>query len=102
MDKPFKTYPFGFPTEIISLFEKRIHRKTLGNYTASGTAIIQELGDVHIHTGSPIVYTSADSVFQIAAHESVIPVEELYEICEIARNYSFVAYRGIRNRASGS
>ena len=83
--KPFPLYPHGFPPEIIDEFERRIGRKTLGNKTASGTEIIKELGDEHLRTGSPIVYTSADSVFQIAAHESVIPVPELYRICEIAR-----------------
>jgi phosphopentomutase len=66
-------------------FEKRIGRKTLGNKPASGTAIIEELGDEHVKTGYPIVYTSADSVFQIAAHEGVIPIEKQYEICRIAR-----------------
>ena len=83
--KPFPLYPHGFPPEIIDEFEHRIGRKTLGNKAASGTEIIKELGDEHLRTGSPIVYTSADSVFQIAAHESVIPVPELYRICEIAR-----------------
>jgi len=82
---PFPTYPRGFPQEVIATFEQRIRRKTLGNYPASGTAIIQELGDEHVRTGYPVVYTSADSVFQIAAHEQVIPAEELYLICEIAR-----------------
>ena len=83
--KPFPLYPHGFPPEIIDEFERRIARKTLGNKAASGTEIIKELGDEHLRTGSPIVYTSADSVFQIAAHESAIPVPELYRICEIAR-----------------
>ena len=83
--KPFPLYPDGFPPEIIDEFERRIARKTLGNKAASGTEIIKELGEEHLRTGSPIVYTSADSVFQIAAHESVIPVPELYRICEIAR-----------------
>jgi len=83
--KPFPLYPHGFPPEIIDEFERRIARKTLGNKAASGTEIIKELGEEHLRTGSPIVYTSADSVFQIAAHESVIPVPELYRICEIAR-----------------
>lgn len=85
MDIPFRTYPEGFPKRIMDAFEQKIGRKTLGNCVASGTAIIQELGDEHVRTGSPIVYTSADSVFQIAAHEEVIPLEELYRICEIAR-----------------
>lgn len=86
VDKPFPTYPEGFPSEIIDAFEKAIGRKVLGNKPASGTEIIKELGSEHMNTGSPIVYTSADSVFQIAAHEEVIPVEELYRICEIARD----------------
>jgi len=85
LDRPFPVYPDGFPPELIEEFEKRIGRKVLGNKVASGTEIIKELGDEHVKTGRPIVYTSADSVFQIAAHEEVIPVEELYEICKIAR-----------------
>jgi len=84
--RQFPTYPHGFPPEIIELFEKKIGRGILGNYPASGTQIIMELGEEHIHTGKPIVYTSADSVFQIAAHEEVIPVEELYEMCRKARS----------------
>ena len=83
--RPFPVYPNGFPPEIIDEFEKRIGCKVLGNKVASGTEIIKELGDEHVKTGYPIVYTSADSVFQIAAHEEVIPVKELYEICRIAR-----------------
>ncbi|RLC74063.1 MAG: phosphopentomutase, partial [Chloroflexi bacterium] len=83
--KPLPTYPHGFPPEIIEEFERRIGRKVLGNYPASGTVIIEELGPEHMRTGYPIVYTSADSVFQIAAHEEVIPVEELYRMCRIAR-----------------
>ncbi len=82
---PFPTYPKGFPPEWITGFEKAIGRKTLGNVPASGTDIIQQLGAAHLRTGFPIVYTSADSVFQIAAHETVIPVEELYAICRTAR-----------------
>lgn len=85
MDNPFRVFPNGFPREVMDEFEKRIGRKTLANYPASGTAIIQELGDEHVKTGFPIVYTSADSVFQIAAHEDVIPLDELYRMCEIAR-----------------
>ncbi len=85
LKQPFPTYPNGFPPEVIREFEKRIGRKVLGNKPASGTEIIKELGDEHIQTGKPIVYTSADSVFQIAAHEEVIPPEELYRMCEIAR-----------------
>ena len=83
--KPFPLFPNGFPPEIMREFERRIGRSTLGNKTASGTEIIKELGAEHLRTGSPIVYTSADSVFQIAAHEAVIPIPELYRICEIAR-----------------
>jgi phosphopentomutase len=84
--KPLPTYPNGFPIEIIAEFERQIGRKTLGNYAASGTVIIQQLGDEHVRTGYPIVYTSADSVFQTAAHEQAIPLPELYRICEIARH----------------
>ena len=84
--KPFPTYTeTGFPKEVMDAFEAAIGTKTLGNYSASGTVIIQDLGSEHVKTGYPIVYTSADSVFQIAAHEEVIPVEKLYEICEKAR-----------------
>lgn len=86
LDKPFPLYPHGFPPEVTEPFEKAIHRKTLGNKPASGTEIIKELGEEHQRTGFPIVYTSADSVFQIAAHEEIIPVEELYRICSIARD----------------
>jgi phosphopentomutase len=86
LDKPFPVYPNGFPNEIISKFESSINRRTLGNFAASGTEIIKELGEQHMLTGYPIVYTSADSVFQIAAHEEVIPLEKLYEMCRIARN----------------
>lgn len=85
IDKPFPTYPKGFPKEIIEEFESKIDRKVLGNCVASGTVIIQELGDEHMKTGYPIVYTSADSVFQIACHEDIIPIEEQYRYCEIAR-----------------
>lgn len=85
IEKPFPTYPHGFPDELIKEFESKIGRKILGNKAASGTEIIKELGEEHVKTGYPIVYTSADSVFQIAAHEEVIPLNELYRICEIAR-----------------
>lgn len=85
LKQPFPVYPNGFPKELIEAFEQKIGRKTLGNKPASGTVIIEELGDEHVKTGFPIVYTSADSVFQIAAHESVIPIEQQYEICRIAR-----------------
>lgn len=85
LKKPLKTYPNGFPKDIIEEFESKIGRKILGNVVASGTQIIQELGDEHVKTGFPIIYTSADSVFQIAAHEDVIPLEKLYDMCRIAR-----------------
>ena len=75
----------GFPAEVIDAFEKKIGRKTLGNKAASGTVVIEELGEEHVRTGKPIVYTSADSVFQIAAHEEVIPIDQLYDICKVAR-----------------
>ncbi len=83
--EPFPTYPSGFPRDVIEAFEKEIGRKTLANEVASGTEIISRLGDEHVRTGFPIIYTSADSVFQIAAHEGVIPLEELYGMCRIAR-----------------
>jgi phosphopentomutase len=85
LDRPFPLYPHGFPAEIMDEFERRIGRRSLGNKAASGTEIIKELGAEHMRTGSPIVYTSADSVFQVAAHEEVIPLWELYKICETAR-----------------
>jgi phosphopentomutase len=85
LEKPFPVYPNGFPEDLIRRFEEAIGRKTLGNKPASGTAIIEELGEEHMRTGYPIVYTSADSVFQIAAHEEVIPLDELYKMCKIAR-----------------
>ncbi|GAV22338.1 phosphopentomutase [Carboxydothermus pertinax] len=85
LDKPFPVYPQGFPLDLIKRFEEAIGRKTLGNKPASGTAIIEELGEEHMRTGYPIVYTSADSVFQIAAHEEIIPLDELYKMCKIAR-----------------
>lgn len=84
--EPFPLYPQGFPQDLMDEFEKRIGRQALGNKAASGTEIIKELGEEHVRTGKPIVYTSADSVFQIAAHEEVIPIPELYRICEIARD----------------
>ena len=85
VDTAFPTFPQGFPAEMMARFEKAIGRGTLGNKTASGTEIIEELGAEHMKTGKPIVYTSADSVFQIAAHEEVIPVDELMRISEAAR-----------------
>jgi len=86
LEKPFPLFPKGFPREVMDPFEARIGRRTLGNKAASGTEIIKELGEQHVETGSPIVYTSADSVFQIAAHEEVIPLFELYKMCETARD----------------
>jgi len=86
LEKAFPTYPAGFPTEVIEAFEAAIGRKTLGNCPASGTEIIQRLGAEHVRTGFPIVYTSADSVFQIAAHEEVISVAQLYDLCRTARS----------------
>src|SRR5579883_2489360 len=85
LEKPFPLFPHGFPPEVMNEFERRIGRSSLGNKAASGTEIIRELGEEHMRTGSPIVYTSADSVFQVAAHEEVIPLFELYKICETAR-----------------
>ena len=85
-EKPFPTYPKGFPDDVIKAFTTAIGRPILGNKTASGTEIIKELGEEHIKTGFPIVYTSADSVFQIAACEDVIPIESLYEMCNCARD----------------
>ncbi|QUH20718.1 phosphopentomutase [Alkaliphilus sp. B6464] len=85
LTEPFKTFPKGFSKDIIDTLENKIGRKILGNKPASGTAILDELGEEHMSTGHPIVYTSADSVLQIAAHEEIIPLEELYEICKIAR-----------------
>ena len=86
LSEPFPTYPNGFPPEIVEPFERAIGRKVLGNEPASGTEIIERLGPEHLSTGRPILYTSADSVFQVAAHESVIPVEELYRYCQLARD----------------
>ncbi|HTE02905.1 MAG TPA: phosphopentomutase, partial [bacterium] len=85
VDRPFPTYPRGFPPDLIAAFERAIRTSTLGNEVASGTEIIARLGPEHQRTGYPIVYTSADSVFQVAAHEDVIPVQRLYEICLAAR-----------------
>lgn len=85
LDRPLPTYPHGFPPDLVARFEAAIGRGVLANRAASGTAIIQELGAEHIRTGKPILYTSADSVFQLAAHEDVIPLERLYEMCETAR-----------------
>lgn len=84
-NQAFPTYPNGFPSKVIKEFESRVGTQVLGNRPASGTEIIKQLGEMHVETGFPIVYTSADSVFQIAAHEAVIPVEKLYWMCEQAR-----------------
>jgi phosphopentomutase len=84
LDRPFPTFPNGFPPDVIAGFSRQTGRGVLGNRTASGTQIIEELGPEHMHTGALIVYTSADSVFQIAAHEEVVPIAELYRACEVA------------------
>lgn len=84
-EDPFRTYPDGFPRDLLDEYERRIGRRTLGNKAASGTVIIEELGAEHLQTGFPIVYTSGDSVFQVAAHEDVIAVDELWHVCGIAR-----------------
>jgi phosphopentomutase len=84
IDRAFPTFPQGFPRGLIDEFERRIERKTLGNVVASGTAVIDDLGPEHMRSGAPIVYTSADSVFQIAAHEDVVPIAQLYDWCKIA------------------
>jgi phosphopentomutase len=84
LERPFPTFPQGFPADLIAAFERAIGRPVLGNTVASGTAIIDELGEEHCRTGHPIVYTSADSVFQIAAHEGVVAVPQLYEWCRVA------------------
>jgi phosphopentomutase len=86
LERPFPTYPDGFPPEVLDEFKRRTGYDALGNKAASGTEIIKELGEEHLRSGQPIVYTSADSVFQIAAHEEVIPIERLYEICQISRD----------------
>jgi phosphopentomutase len=85
LEKPFPLFPNGFPPDVMDQFEKQVGRTAIGNKAASGTEIIEELGEEHMITGSPIVYTSADSVFQVAAHEEVIPLFELYKMCETAR-----------------
>lgn len=94
LDRAFPTFPQGFPADLMTAFEARIGRPTLGNVVASGTAIIDELGEAHCRTGRPIVYTSADSVFQIAAHEAVVPVPQLYEWCRVAYDLAVVG-RGL-------
>jgi phosphopentomutase len=85
LHRPLPTYPHGFPAELVEQFEHAVGRKVLGNKPASGTEIIKELGEEHLRTARPILYTSADSVFQLAAHQEVIPLAELYQMCEIAR-----------------
>jgi phosphopentomutase len=92
LERPFPTFPQGFPRALIAQFEARIGRQSIGNVVASGTAIIDELGPLHVETGFPIVYTSADSVFQIAAHEGIVPVPQLYKWCNIAYD---LAVKGI-------
>jgi len=92
LDRAFPTFPGGFPPELIQAFEERIGRSSIGNVVASGTAVIDELGPRHMETGFPIVYTSADSVFQIAAHEGIVPVPTLYEWCDAAYD---LAVRGL-------
>lgn len=86
LERPFPVYPNGFPAALMAEFEAQIGRQTLGNYPASGTEIIKELGEEHVLTGKPIIYTSADSVFQVAAHEEIMPIEELYHMCQVARD----------------
>jgi len=95
LERAFPTYPDGFPPEVMDEFARLTGLGWLGNYAASGTAIIQELGAEHVATGRPIVYTSADSVFQIAAHEDVIPIDELYRICKIARDQVLVGEHAV-------
>ncbi len=95
-EQPFPVFPDGFPRDLIQRFEEEIGRKVLGNIPASGTEIINRLGEEHLRTGAPIVYTSADSVFQVAAHIDVIPVPELYRICEVARRLLDGPYRVAR------
>lgn len=85
VDEPFATYPDGFPADVLEGFEAAIGRRTLGNRAGSGLVVLDELGAEHVRTGRPIVYTSSDSVFQVAAHEEIVPVETLYRWCEAAR-----------------
>ena len=96
LDEPFPVFPNGFPPDFIARFEKAIGRKTLGNFACSGTEIIKRLGDEHLRTGCPIVYTSADSVFQVACHEDVVPVSELYRWCALVRELLDGPYRVAR------
>jgi len=90
--RPFKTYPDGFPPQLVAAFEERVGRKVLGNKAASGTEILKELGEEHLRTGSLILYTSGDSVFQVAAHEDLVPPEELYRICRIGYDIACLQY----------
>ncbi len=85
LQKPLPTYPHGFPADIVTQFEQAIGRKVVGNIVASGTEVIKEFGEEHMRTGSPILYTSADSVFQVAAHQEIIALDTLYKMCETAR-----------------
>ena len=89
---PFRTYPEGFPQAAVAAFEERIGRKVLGNKAASGTEILKELGEEHVRSGRPILYTSGDSVFQVAAHEDVIPPDELYRICRVGYEVACLGY----------
>jgi len=91
-ERPFRTYPEGFPAEAVAEFERRIGRKVLGNKAASGTEILKELGEEHLRTGRPILYTSGDSVFQVAAHEDLIPPEDLYAICRVGYEVACLGY----------
>jgi phosphopentomutase len=91
-ERPFRTYPGGFPAEAVAAFEQRIGRKVLGNKAASGTEILKELGEEHLRTGRPILYTSGDSVFQVAAHEDVIPPDDLYRICRVGYEVACLGY----------
>jgi phosphopentomutase len=93
--KPLPTYPEGFPPEVVEAFEQAIGRQVMGNTAASGTEIIQELGEQHMRTGQPILYTSADSVFQVAAHQEVLPLEELYHICQVAREQIMIGEHAV-------
>lgn len=96
VNQAFPVFPDGFPPEVMERFEAAIGRGTLGNKAASGTTILDELGDEHVRTGKPIIYTSADSVFQIAAHEEVVPLDQLYEMCRIAREQLRGPYEVLR------
>src|SRR5437667_8954534 len=92
LHKPLPNYPNGFPTDLVARFEQAIGRKVIGNKAASGTEIIKELGEEHMRTGRPILYTSADSEFQVAAHQEANPLDELYHMCHIALDMLAVAH----------